>query len=231
MRRILPTFLVAVLAIGCTARRTIPFGRYDQFVRPGVVLFTARYFHFPGADSVEYLFSSDDLSSSRHGKGRYRIAGKKLILTFEDIPPPPSLVRATTKAASGDSLHLFFRAKVPFMGGAGEPLPGLNVLVQDSARNTITGLVTAKDGTAQLKIARNELPRRVTFSFIALQSVEHPLQDSDASFDVLMQVDHSHGEVYKAGKAITFGIAKISDNQLVLKIGKDRVVFVKKATR
>ncbi|MBD0254730.1 MAG: hypothetical protein ICV83_03335 [Cytophagales bacterium] len=190
------------------------------------VMFTSHHFYFPGADSVEYGFSSDMLNSSRYGKGRYRIAGNQLILRFDEASLPPSLVRATAKAADGDSLHLFFNVKGTFLDGRNQSLAGCNVLIQDAAQKTITGTIIPEVGTARLQLARNSAPRRVVFSSIGWQSAEHALNDADVSFDVLLQP--YRGEVYPAGKEITFGIAKMGGDRLVLKRGKDRIVFVKK---
>ncbi len=227
MRGVLPAFLaaVAVLTFNCTARRTIPTGRYDQYAGPGTLLFSSHHLYFPGADSVKYVFFSDMVGSERYGKGRYRIAGNKLILTFDGTAPPPSTVQVTTKKTARDSLSLFFRVGT-LIDSVKAPLPGINIAIQDTARKTITGTVTAKDGTAQLTMARSSHPRRVLFSFIGMQSVEYSLQDNDASFDVLLQAYYGH--VSNAGQEITFGIAKIGDDRLVLKRGKDRIVFVKK---
>jgi hypothetical protein len=229
MRRVLPGFLVAVavLALSCTARRTIPPGRYGEYRGPDVaVMFTSHHFYFPGADSVEYVFSSDMLNSSRYGKGRYQIDGNKLILRFDETSLPPSLAQVTTQAAAGDSLYLFFNVKGAFWDGRNQSLAGCNVLIQDAAQKTITGTIIPEEGTTRLQLARNSAPRRVVFSSIGWQSAEHSLDDADASFDVLLQP--YRGEVYQAGKEITFGIARMNRNRLVLKKGKDRIVFVKK---
>ena len=166
------------------------------------------------------------LNSSRYGKGRYRITGNKLILRFYKTSLPSSLVRATTKAAAGDSLELFFNVKGTFLDGRNRSLDGCNVLIQDAVRKTITGTYISEDGTAGLKLARNSQSRRVVFGSNGWQSVEHALDDADVSFDVLLQP--YRGGVYYAGKEITFGIANMSGNRLVVKKGKDRIVFVKK---
>jgi hypothetical protein len=228
MRGALTAFLVAaaVLTVSCTARRTIPTGYYDEYAGPAVAArFTSREFHFLNADSVAYVYASDNVGSSRYGKAKYRIAKNKLRLRFDGISPPSSSLRVTTTQASGDSLTLTCRVTVTSRYGDRQ-IPGVNFGVYDAVGKNISGTATAGDGTAKLKIARSPGPRRVHFSYIGWQPLERPLEDADASFDVLLQLDP--GEVYNAGKEITFVIDDISDNQLVLKRGKDRVVFVKK---
>ena len=187
-------------------------------------MMSGRYFHFLNADSVEYEYSSDDLTSSRYGKAKYRVMSNKLTLRFDGTSPPPSSVQAKTEATSRDNVNLTCRVTGVMRNGESN-ISGVNFVVQDVAGKIIEGAATAADGTASLQVASNRQPRRVVFSAIGWLSVEHPLNNSDAAFHVLLQP--YRGEVYDAGKEITFGIASISSNRLVLKRGKDRIVFVK----
>ncbi len=74
MKRLMAAFLasLAVLTFGCTARRSISVGRYDQYAGPGIFLFSSHHLYLPGADSVKYTFFSDMVGSERYGKGRYQ---------------------------------------------------------------------------------------------------------------------------------------------------------------
>lgn len=216
--------VVAAVAAGCSARQAILHGHYGDFARPGAVISISHDLHFPDARSVVYTFWSD-AGSSRYGKGKYRIAKDKLMLTFDGTSPRPSQVQASTQETSRDSLRLQFRIRAAFREGT-QTIPGINIGVHDAAGTVIAGAVTKEDGTAQLMVARTSGPKRVQVGFIGWQPVEYQLQDTDAVLDVHLQSDP--GQVYGAGTRITFGIAAISNNRLVLKSGQDSIVLLKK---
>jgi hypothetical protein len=219
-------YLVVVAAIvgGCPARHTLPYGRYEDFAGPGVVKFTSYGFHFQDARSVVYTFWSD-AGNSRYGKGQYQITKDKLILTFDGTSPLPSDVQVSTKETSRDSLELNFRVKAAFRDGT-QMLSGIIIGVYDAAGNVITGDYTKEDGMAKLLVARASGPKRVRLGSIGWQQVEYQLQDANTVLSVHLQPDF--GTVYDAGTRITFGIVAISDTRMVLRRGKDRMVFLKK---
>ncbi len=138
----------------------------------------------------EYTYSSDDLNSSKHGVGNYKIKNDKLQMKFSNEPlaSPKSVVISKEIQPTDSSKKIF---QIHIKTHKGNDVEGANILLLDSKNEGIISL-TDKNGKAELILPIESQPIIFKTSNVGFEDVVYELpKDRNLSLEVTISENFS----------------------------------------
>lgn len=220
--------LLAAGASACAVPKVLATGDYVETRGPRIILFESKELQLNPDQTFTYVQYNDDLSSAKHGTGKYELTNSKLRLTFTAQPPTVPEVQAQVYplAVHPDSLILTFWVKSQ-QNARVCALSGATIIVQSAPGQASRGTATDIAGRATLRLARVAQPQNVVISNIGFISCQLTALSS-AAYEVELPLNL--GTPYGAGMVKEFQLLRQTDRQLVLRQGKKRITLLRQPT-
>jgi len=168
-----------------TIETILTHGIYAEKTDKNILRFAGESFQFKEFNKFEYEFYSDDLISSKHGVGVYKIKAQKLILNFKGSSKDSSTAESQIRLAKDTSqIHYTFHVIIK---KAGVDLPFVSITLSDSNKTVITGTRTDINGSASITIAKDTQPLLLKVSGVGYEPLSLPILINEGlSFEIAL---------------------------------------------
>ena len=189
MRYVLAITFFASL-FSCSKQMPFPV-TYTDYYGPSVISFVDKEYIFNTADRFEYVFFSDDISSSKYGYGNYLVEGGQLVLNFtEEVVEPKSTVESRERSAADSSYNQYI---IVATSPSGTNLEGVSVLLTDLEGNYLTGATTDSYGRAEITWTKGSPPILLKLSSLGYASLDYTITSGRSQHFVATLVERNVG--------------------------------------
>lgn len=178
------------LVSGCSQKILDP-GIYVEKPKKDVIRLVSEEFQFKSGNKFEYTYLSDDLRSSKHGAGNYKIENKKLILEFtnELLKKPKSEV-VSKEIQQPDSTHNIYQIQVK--DPKGNNLGFANLVFINTNNEVIKATTSGLNGKAEVLIAKESNPLLLKAPYVGFEEVIYELpKNKSLSLEVILAENYS----------------------------------------
>jgi rRNA maturation protein Rpf1 len=183
--------LIGLLAlISACSKNTLILGTYVQKPDVKIIRWTNEEFKFLSENRFEYTYLSDDLTSSKHGAGIFKIKNDKLQMEFSNEPlESPKSVVISKEIQQADSSQNIFQIHVKTHKGVN--LDGANIMLIDANQEGIFA-TTDLNGKAELKLPKESNPTLFKLSSLGFESMVYELpKNRNLSIEVTLSENFS----------------------------------------
>ncbi|MHB1277673.1 MAG: carboxypeptidase-like regulatory domain-containing protein [Bacteroidia bacterium] len=166
-------------------------------------------------DSNRFEYSSSHCTGHDHGKGKYMLKGKNLILEFQsDTVIPRGELKIQKEKTTSEKVTIDVSI---FSLSDKEPLNGVTVLILDTSNIPLAGTLTDSNGHGSIEVPKTLNSRNLKVQYIGYNSVSSTLT-LDSNYRISIYLSENTGERYISKETIYLRIKDITETSISLKL-------------
>ncbi|MBD1397586.1 hypothetical protein H9Q13_10445 [Pontibacter sp. JH31] len=177
-------------------------------------------------DEKHFQYSYSDCTRFREGRGTYRFRNNKLELTFTQIEEPTEKGKISfiSKEVKNDSVQIIIQV---FDKLSKELIPFSNVLLLDKDQKQLLYSMTNQEGLAKFSLPKSNDQGNIKINSLGFEVLNQNIS-LDKSYEGAAELIQGPTELVKAGEVWKWKVKKITENDLILKGRKGKIIIYKK---